>query len=176
MYQFLQAVMIVSPEFMKCQSERPGHAHEALAESAQPGGELKERRECTIIGSSRADSLAAREGPVTQLQSCLQGQAGREPLTGGAVGELAAALVPAHTEAVLQEQLVRAAAGGLTPLDVDALCVAVEIRASARAGLPTWPLLLPPRAVCTGGRSYQKSKKGIMTGGNLKQGPLWLWV
>lgn len=33
LYQFLQSLMMLSPGFADCQSEPPGHAHDALLES-----------------------------------------------------------------------------------------------------------------------------------------------
>lgn len=60
----------------------------------------------------------------------------------------AATLLLGHARAILQNRVARTTAGLPALGGVQALRVAMEIRAGAGTGLPTGPLLLTSAAVC----------------------------
>lgn len=134
--------MMLSPGFATCQSEPPGHSHDALLESG-PGNSV-------TVSERKIKSLS-------KLNSCnheshhTHGQTSKPAVLTSSRGVVvsAAALLPGHTHAILQDRVTWTTAGLAAPEGVQALCVAMEIRAGARTGFHTRPFFLASSALCT---------------------------
>lgn len=140
-YQFLQSLMMLSPGFATCQSEPPGHSHDALVESGSGSSVAVSEREIESLSKlNSCNHESQHTGRQTSRPAGLT--------SGRGVVVSAAALLPRHTHAVLQDHVTRTTAGLTAPEGFQANCVAMEIGAGARAGFPTRPFFLATSTFC----------------------------
>lgn len=133
--------MTLSPGFATCQSEPPGHSHDALLESG-PGNSVavSERKIKSLSKLNSSNNESHHTHRPTSRPAVLTSSRG--------VVVSAAALLPGHAHTVLQDRVTRTTAGLTAPEGVQALCVAMEIGAGARAVFPTRPFFLASSALC----------------------------
>lgn len=140
-YQFLQSLVMLSPGFATCQSEPPGHSHDALVESGSGNGVAVSERKIKSLSKLCSCNHESQH-------TCRQTSRPAGLTSGRGVVVSAAALLPGHTRAVLQDHVTRTTAGVTAPEGFQALCVAMEIGAGARAGFPTRPFFLAASTFC----------------------------